>query len=218
MMLVACSKAPGAKDTGYRGIPWGADAGAVAKTLGVPPHTAGASALFASHYQATAPKLGALMEKGFANFLIGTSGANPVSLGALKGMTVLDAGKKGYSLFFNGKFGMNVRPIPASEYPADHDRLMKRYGVIDKKVDYMPDEHQSAYFIMWHDADGKILLAKEVYQAAPDHEVTACQIIHIDKRVFNAISGELSAAKASKRKKSQEFWYHGGRPPPVAFG
>ncbi|MGA7964803.1 MAG: hypothetical protein WCB49_02710, partial [Gammaproteobacteria bacterium] len=79
------------------------------------------------------------------------------------------------------------------------------YGVIDKKVDYMPDEYQSAYFIMWHDADGKILLAKEVYQAAPDHQVTACQIIHIDKRVFNAISGELSAAKASKRKTSQKF-------------
>jgi len=195
MIFAGCSKAPGAKDTGYHGIPWGADAQAVAGKLGVAPHTSEAKALFASYYQATTPELGALMEKGFANFVTGKASATPAGIAALKDMTMLDRGKAGYSLFFKGKFGMNLRPIPTAEYKADHKRLMQRYGVIDKKVDFIPDEYHSAYFIMWHDADGKILLAKEVYKAGAEDEVTACQIIHMDKRIYGAISSELSAAK-----------------------
>ncbi len=191
MILVGCSQAPGNQGSGYHGIPWHANAQTVAKSLGVAPKLTPVDTLFASYYQATAPKLGALMEKGFAR----KSGAGPSDLAALKGMTMLNQGKDGYSLFFHGGFGMNVQPIPASEYQLEHDRLKRRYGPIDKKVQYIPDEYNSAYFAMWHDADGKILLAKEVYRTAPNHEVTAAQIIHMDKRVFAAISSELSASK-----------------------
>ena len=108
---------------------------------------------------------------------------------------MVDAGPAGYSLFFHGRFGMNVHPIPVSEYQVEREKLRRRYGVIDKKVDYIPDEYNSANFFMWHDADGKILLAKEVYKVGPDHEVTAAQVIHMDKHVFAAISSELSSAK-----------------------
>lgn len=187
IILLGCSKAPGAKDTGYQGIPWEADAQTVGKKLGVSPHTTGATSLFASYYQATAPKLGSLMERGFAKFLTGKSSASLSGSYILKDLTMLDQGKSGYSLFFNGKFGMNLRTISKTEYKADHTRLMKRYGVIDKKVDYIPDEYQSAYFIMWHDADGKILLGKEVYQAGPENEVTAYQIIHMDRRIYSKL-------------------------------
>lgn len=191
MMLVGCSQTPGNKGTGYHGIPWGANAQTVAKRLGVPPKLTPVDTLFASYYQASAPKLGALMEKGFAE----KSSASLHGLAALKDMSMLNQGKDGYSLFFHGKFGMNVHPILASEYEAEHARLKRRYGPIDKNVVYIPDEYNSAYFAMWHDADGKILLAKETYKAGPDHEVTAAQIIHMDKRIFDAISSELSSQK-----------------------
>jgi hypothetical protein len=191
MILVACSQTPGNQGTGYRGIPWDANAQTVAKKLGVAPKLTHVDTLFASYYQASAPKLGALMEKAFAK----NNGTGPNGLAALKDMTMLNQGKDGYSLFFHGKFGMHVHPIPASEYDVEHARLKRRYGVIDKKVVYIPDEYNSAYFAMWHDADGKILLAKETYQAGPDREVSAAQIIHINKRVFDTISSELSLQK-----------------------
>ncbi len=174
-------------------MPWGADVATVAKTLKVAPNTTDADSLFAGYYQSTAPRQGVLMEKGFAKFLTGKSGANLDGIVALKGMSLLDGGKDGYSLFFNGKFGMNLRPIPATEFQADHAKLMKRYGVIDKKVEYQANEYESAYFIQWHDADGVILLAKEVYMpGSTPRTTTAAQIIHMDKGVFDTISGELS--------------------------
>lgn len=173
-------------------MPWGADVATVAKKLNVAPNTVAAGSLFETYYQGTASRQGVLMEQGLAKFLTGKKGQNLDGVAALKGMSLLNGGKDGYSLFFKGKLGMNLRVIPVSAFQADHGKLMKRYGVIDKKVDYIPNEYESAYFIMWHDADGKILLAKEVYEAAPQHEVTATQIIHMDKRVFDAISGGLS--------------------------
>ena len=191
MILVGCSQTPGNQGTGYRGIPWDANARTVAKRLGVAPKLTHVDTLFAGYYQASAPRLGELMENAFAK----KNGTGPNDLSALKDMTMLKQGKNGYSLFFHGGFGMNVQPIPASEYEVEHERLKRRYGVVDKKVVYIPDEYNSAYFAMWHDADGKILLAKETYKAGTDHEATAAQIIHIDKRVFDAISSELSSQK-----------------------
>lgn len=191
--FAGCSKAPGSKETGFKGMPWGADVVTVAKTLNVAPNATDADSLFAGYYQGTAPRQGTLMEKGFAKFLTGKSGADLDGVVALKGMSMLNGGKGGYSLFFNGKFGMNLRPIPATEFQADHSKLMKRYGVIDKKVEYQANEYESAYFIQWHDADGVILLAKEVSMPGSSHQtVTSAQIIHMDKHVFDAISDELS--------------------------
>ena len=195
IMLTACSQAPGAKETGYKGTAWGSDAESVSKALDVTPSLTTANSLFSSYYHATKPRLGTLMAEGFAKFLTGKADAKFDGLNALKGMTMLDAGTNGYSLFFHGKFGMNLRPIPASEFDTFHKKLMKRYGVIDKKVDYIPNEYESAYFIMWHNADGKILLAKETYKTGPDHVATAAQLIHMDKHVFDAITSELKAAK-----------------------
>lgn len=191
LIVAGCSKAPGAKDTGFDGMAWGSDVATVAKTLNVAPNAVADDSLFAGYYKATAPRLGTLMEEGFANFLTGKPKANLDGVAALKGTTML-TGKDGYSLFFKGKFGMNLRTIPAADFQTEHTKLMKRYGVIDKKLDYIPNEYESSYFIQWHDADGVILLAKQVYQAGPDHEVTVAQLIHMDKRVFDAISGELS--------------------------
>jgi hypothetical protein len=193
MAFAACSKAPGSKETGFDGMPWGSDVATVAKTLNVAPNAVAAGSLFEAYYQDSAPRQGVLMEQGLAKFLTGKSGADLDGVAALKGMTMLNGGKNGYSLFFNGKFGMHVRPIPATAFQADHGKLMKRYGVIDKKVEFMANEYESAYFIQWHDADGVILLAKEVAMTGPPHQtVTTAQIIHIDKRVFDAIAGELS--------------------------
>lgn len=192
MLVAGCSsKSPGSKDTGFEGIPWGANAQAVAKRLNVAPKATGADALFASYYNASSPRVGQLMEQGFAYLVTGKNGPKLAGVKALKGLSMLDGGKAGYSLLSNGKFAMNLQVVPVKDFQSIHNRLMKRYGVIDKKADDIVNEYESAYFIQWHDADGVILLAREVAMPDASHQQRAAQVIHMDKRLFDAISGEL---------------------------
>lgn len=192
LLFVGCSKSPGSQDTGYNGIPWRADVNTVARALNVTPNASSADSLFGNYYQASTPRLATLLGKGFSNLLNGGSGAALDGIGALKDISILNEGKVGYSLFFDKKFGMNLRTIPAKDFQHHHDELMKRYGVIDKKAEYRPNEYDSSYFIMWHDADGKILLAKETYKTDSGKLAISAQVIHMDKHIFDAISGELS--------------------------
>ena len=105
---------------------------------------------------------------------------------------MLKEGASGYSLFFGKRFGMNVHAIPPQAWQDYHDRLMKRYGLIDKKREYRPNDHESSYMIMWHDADGVIILAREIYGTDPSRRSTAAQVIHMDKTVFDTIAGDLA--------------------------
>ncbi|WP_231368562.1 hypothetical protein [Mariprofundus ferrooxydans] len=194
MFFVGCSKSPGSQETGYRGIPWGSGVGAVARVLNVTPKLSSANSMFGSYYQDLAPRQLVLLEKGFSMLLTGNSEAALDGIGTLKGMSVLNEGRAGYSLFFNKKFGMNLHVIQANDYQRYHDKLMKRYGVIDKKLEYRANGNESSYFIMWHDADGVIILAKETYKTDSPHLVTSTQIIHMQKQIFDAISSDLLRA------------------------
>jgi len=191
MFFVGCSKSPGSQETGYRGIPWGSDAGTVAKALNVTSNLSSANAMFGAYDQGLAPRQVVLLEKGFSMLLSGNSGAVLDGIGALKDMSVLNEGKAGYSLFFNKKFGMTLHAIQANDYQAYHDKLMKRYGVIDKKLEYRANGLELSYFIMWHDADGVIILAKETYKTDSSRLVTSTQLIHMQKHIFDAISSDL---------------------------
>ena len=194
LAVAGCSASPGSQETGYGGIPWGANADTVARKLDVPFKVANADALFGSAEHVLAPESGLLLNRGFAKLVSGRSGAPLNATGVLQGMTILNEGEAGYSLFFNGKFGMNLHAIPVNAYQGYHDKLMKRYGVIDKKLEYRANEHESSYLIMWHDADGVIILAKEISMPHPPHRSISTQVIHMDKRIFDAISGGLSKA------------------------
>lgn len=192
LIVAGCSKSPGSRDTGYNGIPWGADVTTVAKALRVAPNLTNAVSLFGSYDQGSAKKLNVLLEKGFANLLTNGSGTGLDKIDTLQDIPMLDQGKAGYSLFFNKRFGMNVRTIPAKDFRKYHDKLMKRYGVIDRKAEYRPNEYDSSYFIMWHDADGKIILARETYKTGSPEVTMSAQVIHMDKQIFDTISGQLS--------------------------
>ena len=201
MLLVSCSKSPGSQETGYKGIPWGSDVGTVAKALNVPPNLSSANSMFETYYQDLAPKQAVLLKKGFSMLLTERSEADPDGIGTLKGMSILNEGKAGYSLFFNKKFGMNLHAIQVSDYQGYHDKLMKRYGVIDKKVEYRANGYESSYFIVWYDADGVIILAKEIYKTDSPHLVTSAQIIHMEKHIFDAISSDLLKTDKARKEK-----------------
>lgn len=192
MVFVGCSKSPGSKEMGYQGIPWGADVATVAKKLNVAPNLTSADSLFGTYYQGSAPRLAVLLKKGFSKLLTGQGDADLNGVTALKEISILNEGKAGYSLFFNKKFGMALDTIPTKEYQDYHSKLMKKYGLIDKKLEYRANEYESSYLVMWHNADGFIILAKETYNADPTHRLTSTQIIHMDKKIFVTISGELS--------------------------
>lgn len=192
MALVGCAKHPGKKETGYRGIPWGANAATVAKSFNVTPKTASADSLFGSYFRASDPRLATMLDHGFAMLLTGNSGLKLDGISALKGMSILNEGKGGYGLFLNKKFAMNLSVIPSKGYQHDHSHLIKRYGVIDKKVDYMTNTFEQSYMIMWHNADGVVILAKETYNMTPSKRRISTQIIHMDLQLFHAISGDLA--------------------------
>jgi len=196
MVLFGCAKHPGKKETGYRGIPWGAGAETVAKNFNVTPKTASADSLFGSYFQASDPRLVTMLDRGFAMLLTDNSGLKVDGIDALKGMSILDEGKSGYGLFLNKKFAMNLSKMPSKDYQHEHNQLIKRYGVIDKKVDYMTNTFEQSYMIMWHNADGVIILAKETYNTSPSHRRISTQIIHMDQHLFHAISSDL--AKGAK--------------------
>ena len=191
MVLVGCAKHPGKKETGYRGIPWGANAATVAKSFNVTSKPASADSLFGSYFRASDPRLVTMLDHGFAMLLTGNSGIKVDGISALKGMSILDEGKSGYGLFLNKKFAMNLSVVPSNGYQHDHSQLIKRYGVIDKKVDYMTNTFEQSYMIMWHNADGVVILAKETYNVTPSHRRISTQIIHMDQHLFHAISGDL---------------------------
>jgi hypothetical protein len=192
MLFMGCSKSPGSKETGFEGIAWGTDIGTVAKRFNVSPKLTIADSLFGSYYAASAPRVATLLNQGLSKLVTGKSAFDVDKTDAAKHMAMLDEGKDGYSLFFDKKFGMNLDVIRANDYQEDHDALMKRYGVIDKKTDYIANEYESSYFIEWQDKDGVILLAREIYTKDPSHKLyTAAQIIHMDKKVFDAISNDL---------------------------
>jgi hypothetical protein len=192
IVFSACSKSPGSQETGYRGAPWGADADAVAKKFTASPKLTRANSLFGSDDETFAPRAGALLGLGFSKLLTGEDGAHIEGIAALKGMSILPEGQSGYSLFFNKKYGMSLDATEAKDYKDSHDKLMKRYGVIDKKVEYLANQYESSYLIMWHNADGVIILAKERYFKAPSHQLTtSTQIIHMDKHILDAISSDL---------------------------
>ena len=192
MPLMGCSKSPGSQETGYQGLAWGAGAETVAKHFAVVPKLTNADSLFGSYSGTSEPREAALLKQGFSKLLTGKSTYDVDKTDAVKHMAMLDQGKAGYSLFFDGKFGMNLDVIKPSDFHDDHDALMKRYGVIDNKVDHIANEYESSYFIEWHNKDGVILLARETYTKDPSHKLyMAAQIIHMDKKVFDAISGEL---------------------------
>ena len=192
MAFVGCSKSPGSQETGYNGIPWGASVATVAKKANLASAPVNTDSLFESYYQGVSPRVGELLKQGFSNLLTGKGDTNLKGIDALKDISMLKEGTAGYSLFFNKRFGMNLQMIPPKEYQQYHDKLMKRYGVIDKKPEYRPNDHESSYLIMWHNADGVIILAKEVYGTDQSHRSTSTQVIHMDKRLFDAISSELS--------------------------
>ena len=192
LLFTACSKSPGSQETGYQGLAWGAGAETVAKRFNVAPTLTDTDSLFGSYYQASAPRVATLLKQGLSQLVTGKSDADVDRTDAVKHMAMLDEGKDGYSLFFDGKFGMNVDVIQPGDFQEDHDALMKKYGVIDRKVDFIANEYESSYFIEWHDADGVILLAREIYAENPSHKlITAAQIIHMDKKVFDALSDGL---------------------------
>lgn len=197
LLFVACSKpAPGAKETGYEGISWGADVTTAAKTLGAKPAVTSADALFGS-YPGFAPRLVTMMDRGLSTLITGKAKYSMQGMDALKGMSMLSRGAKGYALFFNHGFGMNLTIAPPDTFQAEHDKLMHRYGLIDKKREYMANEYETSYMIMWHNADGVIILAKETYKQQPssDNLITAMQIIHMDKRVYKAIAADFAKEK-----------------------
>jgi hypothetical protein len=191
MLVAGCSKSPGSQETGYQGLAWGSNVETVAKHFGVSPKLTPADSVFGSYYGTSAPRVAALLKQGFSQLVTGKDNADVDNTDAVKHMTMLDGGKAGYSLFFNNKFGMNLDVIKASDYQTDHNSLMKRYGVIDKKVDDIVNEYESSYFIEWHNADGVILLAREISKGPSHKLVTTAQIIHMDKKVFDAISGKM---------------------------
>lgn len=195
MLMAGCSKSPGSQETGYQGLAWGASAEAVAKHFGVSPKLTPVDSVFGSYYGVSAPKVAGLLKQGFSMLVTGKSSVDADHTDAARHMAMLNEGKTGYSLFFDGKFGMNVDVIPAKDYQENHNALMKRYGVIDKKVDDIVNEYESSYFIEWHDKDGVILLAREIYQDPAKKIITAAQIIHMDKHVFDAISGDMQKAE-----------------------
>jgi len=188
--LVACSKSPGDRETGYKGIPWGVDVQTVAKQLNVAPDVSKADSLFGNDDRKL-PRVDALLKLGFSKLVTGKTGTDLDSIDALSHLTRLDTGDSGYCLFVGGKFGMALQETKAKHYQADHTRLMKRYGVIDKKVQYRATVRESAYLIQWHDADGVIILAREIYGDDAAHQHTDTQIIHMDRQLFDTISSQL---------------------------
>lgn len=190
-LVAGCTKSPGSQETGYQGLAWGSSAETVAKHFGIAPKLTDTDSVFGSYYGTSAPRVANLLKEGFSELVTGKSGADVDHTDAVKHMSMLDGGKDGYSLFFNNKFGMNLDVIKASDYQTDHNALMKRYGVIDKKRDYIANEYESSYFIEWHDKDGVILLAREISKGPSNKLVTTAQIIHMDKKVFDAISEEM---------------------------
>jgi hypothetical protein len=192
VLFVGCSKSPGSQETGFEGIPWGTGVETVAKRFNVAPRLTSADSLFGSYYAASEPRVATLLNQGLSMLVTGKSDADVDKTDTVRHVSMLGEGKDGYSLFFDKKFGMNLDVIQASDYQEDHDALMKRYGVIDKKTDYIANEYESSYFIEWHDKDGIILLAREIYTKDPSHKLyTAAQIIHMDKAVFDAISSGM---------------------------
>jgi len=192
MAIAGCAKSPGVQETGFQGIPWGANAATVAQALKMTSSPASADSLFASFYQGAAPKLGALLQSGFRKLVTGKDAPQPSAIGLPAGASILDDGAAGYSLFITGKFAMNLRAIPTMDYQSEHDRLMKKYGVIDRKVEYRAHEYETSYMIQWHNADGIIILAKETFLMDPAHPIISTQIIHMDKHVFDDISSRIS--------------------------
>lgn len=192
MLFMGCSKSPGSKETGFEGIPWGTSVETVAKRFNVASKLTRTDSLFGSYYGVSAPRVASLLKQGLSQLVTEKSAFDVDKTDAVKHMSMLNEGKDGYSLFFDKKFGMNLDVIQAGDYQQDHDALMKKYGVIDKKTDYIANEYESSFFIEWHNADGVILLAREIYTKDPSHKLyTAAQIIHMDKKVFDAISSGL---------------------------
>ena len=192
MAIAGCAKSPGGQETGFQGIPWGANATTVAKVLKLTSSPTNADSLFASFYQGAAPKLGVLLQDGFRKLVTGKDTPKPSAISLPVGTSLLDDGAAGYSLFITNRFAMNLRSIPASDYQSEHDRLMKKYGVIDRKVEYRANEYETSYMIQWHNADGIVILAKETFVMDPAHPIISTQIIHMDKHVFDDISSKLS--------------------------
>lgn len=196
-LLVACSSNhPGKSETGYKGLPWGTDAQQVANVLNVAPDVVSGHTLFKDYYQGDGSKVGLLLTKGFCKLMTGNGDLDVDGIQALKNVTMLKQGVHGYSLFTNHRFGMNLEVVPPSDYQKDHDRLMKRYGLIDKKREYRPGKYRLSYLIMWRNLDGVVILAKERDTKDPSHPLLATQIIHMDKGLFNLISGELAKQKS----------------------
>lgn len=191
MLVMGCSKSPGSKETGFEGLPWGTGAETVAKRFNVAPKLTSADSLFGSYYGASAPRVATLLKQGLSQLVTGKSRFDVDKTAAVKHMSMLGEGKNGYDLFFNKRFGMNLDVIQAKDYQEDHNALMQRYGVIDKKADYIANEYESSYFIEWHNADGVILLAREIHKGPSHKLITSAQIIHMDKKVFDALSGDL---------------------------
>ncbi|HKJ82940.1 MAG TPA: hypothetical protein VJ961_02840 [Mariprofundaceae bacterium] len=188
--FVACAKSPGNQETGYKGIPWGVDVQTVAKQLNAAPDVSKVDSLFGNDDRQL-PRAKILLKQGFSKLVTGKTGSDPDSIDALKHLSRLDAGDSSYCLFFRGRFGMALQETPAKHYQTDHTRLMKRYGVIDKKVQYRANVRESAYLVQWHDADGIIILAREIYGDDPAHQHTDTQIIHMDKKLFDTVSSQL---------------------------
>jgi len=192
MAIAGCTQSPGSQESGYQGIPWGANAAAVAKSLKLTSSPASADSLFASFYQGAAPKLGALLQDGFRKLVTGRDAPQPSAISLPADTSILADGAAGYSLFISNRFAINLRSIAASDYQSEHDRLMKKYGVIDQKVEYRANEYETSYMIQWHNADGIIILARETFVMDPAHPIISTQIIHMDKHVFDDISGRIS--------------------------
>jgi len=191
MLVAGCSKSPGSQETGFQGLAWGSNAETVAKHFGVSSKLTPTDSMFGSYYEVSAPRVASLLNEGFSQLVTGKSDNDVDKTATVKHMAMLDGGKDGYNLFFNDKFGMNLNVIKASDFQAEHNALMKRYGVIDKKRDYIANEYESSYFIEWHDKDGVILLAREISKGQSHKLVTTAQIIHMDKKIFDAISNEM---------------------------